>query len=211
MREVYEALLKRRGAKNPSPYYKRLEAAYSPPHRKYHNLKHIEQGLGELLQAPIPEEYRDAVLFSWFHHDEVYNLLNPLNELMSAQSALQVIDDCSLWLTRDVVSADICASDHKRDPPTQSAMWLLDADLSIFGQSWKDFLKYDDEIREEYSVVPDEVFFPNRRTILKFFRDKETLYHTAHFKEKYDAKARKNLDRVIAQRYLGNLPFNVVL
>lgn len=54
-------------------------------------------------------------------------------------------------------------------------------------------MQYTYNIRSEYSWVPEEEYISARLKIMKGFLDRESLYHTAFFIQKYEAAARDNL------------------
>jgi predicted metal-dependent HD superfamily phosphohydrolase len=57
-----------------------IEKSYSNPKRYYHTLSHLQQFYYELEAAKELIQNRDALLFSLFFHDLVYNPLRRDNE-----------------------------------------------------------------------------------------------------------------------------------
>jgi predicted metal-dependent HD superfamily phosphohydrolase len=79
---------------------------------------------------------------------------------------------------------------------------LVDVDLSILGASPERFDEYEQQVREEYSWVPDVLFRRKRRSVLTEFLEWPTIFNTAGFINRYEAQARANLERSI-KRLVG--------
>ena len=82
---------------------------------------------------------------------------------------------------------------HAAEPVGIDAQVLVDADLSILGAQPARFREYEAQVRSEYGWVPDAMFRSTRAKILKEFLARPHLYCTAHFRERYEAQARRNL------------------
>jgi predicted metal-dependent HD superfamily phosphohydrolase len=204
----WTALCTAAGASGDSaPLYHQLRAAYSEPHRRYHNLRHIAECLNELdpvrglVQAPNAVE-----LAVWFH-DAVYDTHAADNEERSAALArselqklgagevlISTIERLVLATKRHDVSLD-------NDAPT-----LVDVDLSILGQSPERFLEYERQIREEYGWVPQQTFCEKRAEILKSFLARKRIFSTEWFFNRYEVRARANLALSVAALSAGRLP-----
>lgn len=70
---------------------------------------------------------------------------------------------------------------------------MVAADLAILAADSATFAAYDAAIRREYAFVPDAIYFPARAAILQRFLDRPHIYHTRHFRDRYEADARANL------------------
>ena len=75
----------------------------------------------------------------------------------------------------------------------------MDIDLSILGQSEDRFDTYERQVREEYEWVTEDAFVAGRLAILKLFLERPTIYSTPFFRTRYEAQARRNLNRSLAQ------------
>ena len=60
-----------------------------------------------------------------------------------------------------------------------------------------EFDEYEQNIRREYSWVPEDQFRQGRSAILQMFLDRDSIYLTDFFKGKYESQARENLQRSI--------------
>lgn len=72
---------------------------------------------------------------------------------------------------------------------------MVDFDLGILGQSWERYYVYTQQIRKEYSSVPNFMYKRRRSKVLKHFLDKNKIYSTAIFYQLFEAKARENLNK----------------
>jgi predicted metal-dependent HD superfamily phosphohydrolase len=186
-------------AGEPELWLDRLIAAYSEPHRRYHNLRHIAECQNEYEPvrhlASSPESVELAI---WFH-DAVYDPRKADNEEQSATLAEQCLREAKVeGLASKVVRLVLATKQHDVDADPDAAL-LVDVDLSILGQPDRRFTEYEDQIRQEYSWVEDSVFFTKRSEILMGFLSRSRIYSTGWFYEKYEAQARANLERSIIE------------
>ena len=74
---------------------------------------------------------------------------------------------------------------------------MTDIDLSILGREVKRFDEYEHQIRQEYAWVPELTFIEGRFAVLKKFLERESIYATDFFRQKYEAQARANMTRAL--------------
>lgn len=79
----------------------------------------------------------------------------------------------------------------------QENQLMLDLDLSILGSKWEKYLKYSEDIRLEYSAIPLPDYKVGRAQVLKTFLEREEIYFSEVFKNLFEEKARKNLQKEI--------------
>lgn len=91
------------------------------------------------------------------------------------------------------------ATKHTTIPIDPDIQFLVDIDLSSFGQSESKFDKNGQQIRKEYDWVPEDAFVAGRSAILKSFLDRPNIYATQFFRNKYETQARRNIARSLAQ------------
>lgn len=175
---------------------------YSEPHRAYHTLRHIEHCLAELdaAQEIVFFDIRSLELAIWYH-DVIYDAKSKGNEQASAELAQRVL--LAHGFAPDFAQAvylmimDTAHEDSEIE--RYDSKLMLDIDLAILGQPEERFDEYEQEVRIEYNWVPEEAFRSGRAAILQRFLDRPTIYRTPHFQDKYEAQARKNLDRSLQQ------------
>jgi predicted metal-dependent HD superfamily phosphohydrolase len=169
-----------------------IEEAYSDKKRHYHNLTHLESLLIELNQVTI--ENREAMLFSLYYHDFVYNATAPDNEEQSAVAAeknmLQLAVPMSLI---ENCKQQILATKSHVTTGDQDTLAFLDADLSILGQPEDRYNTYTESIRKEYLFYPSAIYNEGRKRVVHHFLAMDRIFKTDHFYEKYEVQARINL------------------
>jgi len=198
-REMWAALWRNIGASgDPSPWYDRLAAAYSEPHRRYHNQQHIAECLAEFDPAHHLAKQPDAVEFALWFHDVVYEPKAGDNEERSAELAVSCLAQANLAETfvEGVRKIVIATKHHEAQPGSDEAV-MIDVDLSILGQGEKRFAEYEEQIRHEYDWVPAVVFALKRAEILESFLARKNIFNTDFFREKYEGHARRNLQASI--------------
>jgi len=170
---------------------------YSESWRFYHNLNHIAECLNELRTLSLsPEEDLKIELAIWFH-DIIYNRKSSTNEEDSAHYFQEQAKNLNIssQLVESVVNYILSTKNHNVSNTCEdkSLKLFLDIDLSILGADTQRFLDYDKAIRQEYSWVPGFLYNAKRKSILKSFLKKDTIFKTPEFFEKYEGKARKNI------------------
>ncbi len=203
--------LEARGAHgNEIEFWKQLVLPYvTEPNRDYHNLAHISAMLAEF--KTVESLYSDAVAVEYaiWMHDIVNDTMvaRHVNEERSAERALRLAE--SLGLSQDFcekVRMLILATKHDRAVVDGDAQLLVDMDLAILGANPRVFHEYEDNVRKEYAWMHEEpsldgratdVFNSRRLALLRAFYVRKHLYHTEHFRAKYEQAARRNLEASI--------------
>ncbi|MFH1505907.1 MAG: pantetheine-phosphate adenylyltransferase [archaeon] len=184
----------------PDEEYGRLLAAYKKGHRSYHAMPHIVSGLDDIAEAAHLMDNPDQVMFAWYYHDFVQRIKSRVDEKRSAEAAYGAAKNALLSDEfADNVRGLCMVTSHNIKPKTKDEMYMADIDLSIFGRSAEEFDEYERKVREEYSYVPEAEFRERRAGILQRFLDRDSIYYTDFFKEKYETQARANLKRSIAK------------
>lgn len=179
--------------------YKELFFLYEDPSRHYHNLFHVYKIVSESFHSAysLLEGQLATHMAIWFH-DAIYDTKASDNEEKSAALAQDKIRELGLSDDFGNKVADlIIATKHQVKPEDLDAQYLVDMDLSIFGQTETVFDNYEMNIRREYDWVPDADFVKGRKRILEHFLNRPQIYWTDFFRKKHEAAARKNLERSI--------------
>lgn len=182
-----------------------LRAAYEAADRKYHNWLHITSLLADFHRLKDHWRHPEAVETAILWHDFVYVALSPSNEADSAEQMLERLKE----LAEPSVLADAHAliittashtvpNDMTAELALDSALFL-DMDMAILGADRAAFDQYDSAIREEFAIVPDEVYRPRRAEVLAGFLARDDLYLTETFKRGHNKQARANLQRAISR------------
>lgn len=180
-----------------------LAYAYDMPVRMYHTLSHIDSCLRTMdrLVPPSSSVTKYVEMALWWH-DFVYIPGRKDNEERSMDAFVKYgrrmgfderfIADVADMIpyTKHGVSTDGLADRY---------LYLLDADLSILGKQETVFDAYEEGVRFEYNMVPENMFRAGRAKILQQFLTRPFLYETSIFRVHFEKKARENLSRSIAK------------
>lgn len=181
-----------------------IAARYREEQRAYHTLHHIAACFQELDSSGA--QASAALELAVFFHDVVYDPRATDNEEASAryaESALAKLDaPASL---RADVSRLVLVTKHDAAPSAADEQLLVDIDLSILGTEPSTFDVYEREVRQEYAFVPDASFRAGRARVLESFLARPFVFATPYFHARYEARARKNLERSLTRlRALGS-------
>ena len=178
--------------------YRDLKKKYDEPHRKYHNICHIDSCLAELMDVrSLVKNFYILELAIWYH-DVIYDVNASDNEERSAAFAREAIFKLHPFpedLARDVEEI-ILATKHNSVPTSHDAKIMLDIDIANLGKA-EEFQRVNRLVREEYAGVAEEKFVKGRSNILELFLTRPRIYLSEYFYEKYEASARKNISEAI--------------
>lgn len=169
-----------------------LTTLYSQAHRRYHNINHINDCLAELEQftcSSISRGDLELIERAIWYHDAVYNPYSTQNEI---RSAALLPHNVNHPVIREAIyaTAKHTVTQEKLDPISQV---VLDIDLSGFGKPWHIVERNAQNIRKEYYNTSDFDFYQGRVKFLETIAQRESLYYTDYFKEKYHEMSQKNL------------------
>lgn len=189
------------------PVVKTLQCRHSEPWRHYHVWQHptaMTQSLKEAISDGVRLIDGAAALAFILWHDAIYDpqASHGRNEALSAQ--LCSFEFGAIGHPNSINRAcEAILATIGHVPPDSSicpdAEILLDCDLGILGAEQEHFDHYDACIRAEYYHVPEDIYAAKRKEILTSFLKRDRLYITEWAHEKWDEKARQNLERVIAR------------
>jgi predicted metal-dependent HD superfamily phosphohydrolase len=180
--------------------FTRLEAGYAEPVRAYHTADHIRDCLTQFDLSRSAAERPDEVEAAIWFHDAIYRPGAPDNEDRSAALARTALADARAPVeVADRIAELILATRHLAIPVERDAVLLCDIDLSILGRAPDAFDEFERRIRQEYAWVPEAVYRGARAEILTGFLRRHSIFQTDYFRDRYEAQARTNLTRMIAQ------------
>jgi predicted metal-dependent HD superfamily phosphohydrolase len=180
--------------------FNRLVVLYSEKHRAYHNLSHIRSLLS--MSESFKEVIRntDAVEFSIWFHDAIYDTRRSDNEEKSADLAIDFLAE--LGARRAVAQAAremiLATKTHASSRLSEDAKLFLDLDLSILGAEKEIYAAYSKAIRKEYSWVPYFLYRRSRKKILLGFLQRGSIYLTEHMRGRAEFQARRNIEGEMA-------------
>jgi predicted metal-dependent HD superfamily phosphohydrolase len=169
-------------------------AAWSEPHRRYHDLSHLAAVLG-LVDALAPAaDDADAVRLAAWYHDVVYDPRSAENEARSAGRARAglrgLVDDERLAEVERLVLLTV---DHDPGPDDADGAVLCDADLAVLASPPEAYAAYASAVRAEYGHLSDADFTRGRIAVLERLLDLPVLYRLPENAERWTATARANL------------------
>lgn len=176
--------------------WQEIQVHYREIHRHYHTIEHLEHLYLQLMD--VREEIGDweALLFSLFYHDVIFQPMAKDNEEQSASLAQLRLHELGFPEGRiKHCVGQIIATKKHRPSPDPDTNYFTDADLSILGSDWDDYVPYMHRIQEEYAEYPKEEYQAGRKKALLELCGMERLYKTDYFYEKFEKTARENMAR----------------
>lgn len=180
--------------------YADLVTAYREPQRSYHTLEHIEHCLAQIDRAaasdtPVGDDVDlDLVELAIWYHDIIYVPQAQDNEFQSAELFRRVATGVLDADTIDAVYRLIMVTVHRSTPEQTDEAFMVDVDLSSFGMAWDDFHRDSVNVRSEMSHMSDEEFASGQGRFLQSLIDRDSIYGTPFFRERYEARARENIE-----------------
>lgn len=182
------------GLQPPSALFEQLVAAYQEYQRHYHSLQHLTECLTHFEDTRHLALHPGELAIALWFHDAIYDVRGKDNERQSADWAMRVLAARGASeATRERVEQLIMATRHDSTPVQPDEQLLVDIDLAILGAAPERFAEYDKQVRAEYSWVPGVVYKMKRRSVLRAFLARPSIYSTACFRERFEAQARRNL------------------
>lgn len=175
-----------------------LYSAYSEKHRYYHTTEHIDAMLKHLDTFAHLAENRDEVELAIWFHDAIYKPFSSSNEADSADWAKEFLlandyDKDGIQRVHDLIMATL----HNGEVSNRDQKLLVDIDLSILGTPAEVYDQFEQNVRQEYKLVPSFVYRKKRAQILQSFLAKDSIYNLDEFRDQYEQPARENIRRAI--------------
>lgn len=178
--------------------FKVLADYYKEKHRSYHNLEHIKNCLIEFDSGKHLTKNAKAIQFALFYHDAIYYPEVDNNEERSATLAIDVIIEAGLTKHfQSLVESLIIITSSKKLLLSLDLKLMTDIDLIIFGRPEDDFDEYEIKIRQEYDFAENQDFALGRLIILQYLLDRNSIYQTEYFRNRYENQARINIQKSI--------------
>jgi predicted metal-dependent HD superfamily phosphohydrolase len=183
--------------------FDQLVSHYAEEGRSYHDLGHVRECL-EVLEANADmAEDLDALRWATFFHDAIYDttVADPLNVAESA--ALGVEGTVAAGLSGAFAARTrvlVMATAHGEAALTSPDERLIaDVDLVVLAWPYETFCEYGERIRMEYLWAGDAEYREGRAAFFEIMLAKPRLYLTDEFRERYEAEARDNMTRALAE------------
>jgi len=176
-----------------------IKASYGEPHRYYHTSTHVEHCLRQfdLAHDEIKNDADAIELALWFH-DVEYDPIAADNELKSADRFKRVaLGNMSPDLIAQIYRL-IMITIHNDPPQAEDEKYVADIDLSGFGLPWQEFIKDNQNVRNELPGLTDREFAEKNGRFLKQLLDRPSIYSSDFYKERYEQTARENMKKQVA-------------
>ena len=175
-----------------------LRNRYGEPHRRYHDLCHVNFCLKQLDRAASMLDEHDAAEMSIWYHDVIYEPGGRDNETRSAGFfAWYAVDRFSDDFVANVRHL-ILATAHPDVVEQGDAWYITDIDLSSFALPWEDFQRDNAALREEQQDMSDADFDAGKRWFLTNLLERPRIYRTDFFYDLCEERARDNIRRWLA-------------
>ncbi|PRY43249.1 putative metal-dependent HD superfamily phosphohydrolase [Geodermatophilus tzadiensis] len=171
-----------------------LVAAWSEPHRRYHDLHHLAAVLG--LVGVLGADAADpaAVALAAWYHDAVYDPHRADNEQVSAERARASLRGLvPADRVDEVVRLVLLTAGHDAAAGDANGAVLCDADLAVLAGPPDAYAAYASAVREEYAHLSDEVFTAGRIAVLESLLALPALYRLPAVAADWEPRARANL------------------
>lgn len=192
----YIELLKKYGVDSNSSkeLWNEIKINYSKSNRHYHNLKHLEDLLEQLMSVKGRIENWNVILFTLYYHDIIYKSTKRDNEERSAELAknrmLEIgVNEKDIKLCFEQIIATKTHNYHSNSDTN----YFTDADLSILGREPTHYKSYCEHIRKEYSVYPNFMYKKGRKKVINHFLSMNRIFKTEEFHQRFEQQAILNL------------------
>jgi predicted metal-dependent HD superfamily phosphohydrolase len=167
------------------------------PDRRFHNLHHIRDCLHRFDEVVPLLTDPDAVEVALWFHDAVYEPSDGDNERRSAELFLASSQGADPAFRRRVCGL-ILATRHQGLAHSNDRRFIEDIDLAGFGAPWDTFMRQGELLREEFASQTDDQYHTGQVIFLERLKQRPWFFATDYFRERYEAKAQENLDRLLA-------------
>jgi len=195
---LWNRCVTRSGPDNAENVFAVLNQNYSLPDRHYHTFDHIKASLGHLDDVREQSNQPDALEMAVWFHDAIYDARAKDNELRSAELFVRVASKNVPKRFIDMVHDLIMVTVHPSEPKSGDEKLMVDIDLSSFGLPWPQFIALGELARKEFPHLSDREFHRNELEFFEMLGNRPQFYFSEFFRARYEAQARDNLERKIA-------------
>lgn len=175
-----------------------LVRGYTEPHRRYHDLGHLDHCLHGLdLAATVARDPDTLELAIWFH-DVIYEPGAGDNESRSADVFSRLLGPLMAPANVTKIRRLILTTTHRALPDGGDERFIADIDLSSLAKPWPQFLEDSDHLRAEEPDRSDEDYFRAKARFFRGLLTRPRLFNTVPFQLRYETKGRENIRRFLA-------------
>ncbi len=193
--DAWHALLTRHGASlGARAAGAALLARWSEPHRRYHDVAHLQGVLDAVDDLAGFAENPDAVRLAAWYHDAVYagGPDDEENSALLAESELAGLGVDAV-LVAEVARLVRLTVEHDPEPVDRNGQVLSDADLAVLALAPAEYRSNTAKVRAECGHVSDADFRAGRARIIESLLAAPALYRTPEGHRLWEDAARQNL------------------
>jgi predicted metal-dependent HD superfamily phosphohydrolase len=201
------------GRTAPTGLLPELMAAWSEPHRHYHDQRHLGECMALWTRWRAHCNRAGEVAIALWFHDAIYDPRDAGNELNSAgwaarslthagadSDTVQRVHDLVMATHRGAPAATVFEQDGSHPEGLNvDARLLVDIDLAILGSPAERFERYDQDVRKEYAWVQGFRYQEARAQVLRSLLDRPRLYQTEAAVALLERPARTNLAAALSR------------
>jgi predicted metal-dependent HD superfamily phosphohydrolase len=177
-----------------------LLSTYSEPHRYYHTTTHIYTMLQHFSSSLPIISNPTAVGLAIIFHDWEYIPHSPprWNEEQSIVHFSGFAEELNLpapliTTVKKYITATISHKLAEEDKEDEDLKLFLDFDLEVLGRERSEYIVYMRQIRREYNQFTDDMYWHGRKAVLERFLERDRLFFSEEFCEKFEETAKENL------------------
>lgn len=176
----------------PSHIVKELLIRWSEPHRQYHGLGHLYNGLRAIEFLGGNKIEKIAYQF----HDIVHTCSTPLDEIASAKLAEKFLKNYLNGEQIEEIQRLIMLTAHDGHPALedQAGRRIRDADLSSLAADWEVFMHNNRGIRNEKPMLSDYDWATQQGKFINNMLGRERIFLTDTGHQTWEKGARENLN-----------------
>ena len=165
----------------------------------YHNFIHTTYTVNKaeeiMRNTPVSGDDQEKVLLALWFHDVVYLPKAHDNEEQSAVLAQKRLSQTGLDTDEieRIAKYILATKAHQNIVGDTDLDFLLDIDLAILASPKLRFEEYEQQIRQEYSWVAEDIYQQKRQQVLQGFYQQQRLYQTDYFYQRLESRAKGNL------------------
>lgn len=174
---------------------------YLAPNRYYHNLTHIHhmlEGLTSNLYFGVKYGTDPILRHAILYHDAIYDPFSKINELQSADAA---VDELRGWLSEadllEVHRLIMLTKGHQTALTDHRGAVMIDLDLA--GLAGSNYWYNAENVRKEYGAITDEQWRIGRIAFLETYLGHDYIFHTDVGRSFWEIKARNNMEQELAK------------
>jgi predicted metal-dependent HD superfamily phosphohydrolase len=173
-----------------------LLVQWSQPHRRYHDLRHLDEVLRHVDDLAVHATDPDAVRLAAWYHDAVYDPTADDNEERSADLARAELSALRIdeHVVDEVVRLVLLTASHEVADSDSDGAVLCDADLAVLAADPGRYAEYAAGVRTEYDHVDAAAYATGRAQIMRRLLDRPFVYATSTARRDWEQTARRNVE-----------------